>query len=93
MYISSFIVHTLFLGDVFLGEGFTKDKELSVGSTPVAKWLHTIGQKYWNTSILQHRVEPSGMCLVGRGFILQQDNDNKQKCKLCRNDQEKGTRW
>ena len=36
-------------------------------------------------SILQHHAIPSGMCLVGQGFILQQDNDPKHKSKLCQN--------
>ena len=36
-------------------------------------------------SILQRHAIPSGMRLVGQGFILQQDNDPKHKSKLCQN--------
>ena len=36
-------------------------------------------------SILQRHAVPSGMRLVGQGFILQQDNDPKHKSKLCQN--------
>nr|XP_054606757.1 protein FAM200C-like [Nothobranchius furzeri] len=36
-------------------------------------------------SILQRHAVPSGMRLIGQGFILQQDNDPNHKSKLCQN--------
>ena len=35
--------------------------------------------------ILQHHAIPSGLCLVGQGFFLQQDNDPKHTSRLCQN--------
>ena len=37
-------------------------------------------------SILQCHAIPSGVRLVGQGFILQQDNDPKHTSRLCHND-------
>ena len=44
----------------------------------------TLNQKGYH-SILQRHVIPSGLCLVGQGFILQQDNDPKHTSRLCQN--------
>ena len=44
----------------------------------------TLNQK-GNHSILQRHAIPSGWCLVGQGFILQQDNDPKHTSRLCQN--------
>ena len=47
----------------------------------------TLNQKGFH-SILQRHATPSGLCLVGQGFILQQDNDLKHTSRLCQNYQE-----
>ena len=44
----------------------------------------TLNQK-GDHSILQHHAIPSGLRLVGQGFILQQDNDPKHTSRLCQN--------
>ena len=43
-------------------------------------------------SILQSHAVPSGLCLVGQGFILQQDNDPKHTFRLSELPQKKITR-
>ena len=55
----------------------------------------TLNQKV-DHSILQRHAIPSGLCLVGQGFILQQDNDPKHTSRLCqihlrRKDQDGGS--
>ena len=45
----------------------------------------TLNQKGYH-SILQRHAITSGLCLVGQGFILQQDNDPKHTSRLCQND-------
>ena len=44
----------------------------------------TLNQKSYH-SILQRDAIPSGRCLVGQGFMLQQDNDPKHTSRLCQN--------
>ena len=44
----------------------------------------TLNQKGYQ-SILQRHVIPSGLHLVGQGFILQQDNDPKHTSSRCQN--------
>ena len=44
----------------------------------------TLNQKGYH-SILQRHAIPSGLRLVGQGFILQQDNDPKHTSRLCQN--------
>ena len=44
----------------------------------------TMNQKGYH-SILQHHAISSGLCLVGQGFILQQDHDPKHTSRLCQN--------
>ena len=44
----------------------------------------TLNQK-GDHSILQRHAIPSGLRLVGQGFILQQDNDPKHTSRLCQN--------
>ena len=47
--------------------------------------LHRVKGKLKQTgyqSILQHHVIPSGLQLVGKGFVLMQDNDPKHTGKL-----------
>ena len=44
----------------------------------------TLNQKGYH-SILQRHAIPSDPCLVGQGFILQQDNDPKHTSRLCQN--------
>ena len=36
----------------------------------------TLNQKGYHSIVQRHAI-PSGLCLVGQGFILQQDNDPK----------------
>uniref|UniRef100_Q7M3L8 Orf within vasotocin gene (Tes1 element) n=1 Tax=Eptatretus stoutii TaxID=7765 RepID=Q7M3L8_EPTST len=45
----------------------------------------TLNRKGYH-SILQRHAIPSGLRLVGQGFILQQDNDPKHTSRLCQND-------
>ena len=44
----------------------------------------TLNQKGYH-SILQPLAIPSGLCRVGQGFILQQDNDPKHTSRVCQN--------
>ena len=44
----------------------------------------TLNQKGYH-SILQRHAIPSGLCLVGQRFILQQDNDPNHTSRLCQN--------
>ena len=48
-------------------------------------WGCFSGSRVSYHSILQHHAVPSGVHVVGQGFILQQDNDPKHKSKLCQN--------
>ena len=48
-------------------------------------WGCFSGSRVGDQTILQCHAVPSGMHVVGQGFILQQDTDSKHKSKLCQN--------
>ena len=55
------------------------------GGGSMMVWGCFSGSRVSYHSILQRHAVPSGMHVVGQGFILQQDNDPKHKSKLCQN--------
>ena len=45
----------------------------------------TLNQNGYHSILQHHAPIPSGLCLVGQGFILQQDNDPKNTSRRCQN--------
>lgn len=66
-------------GSIMVWGGFCFD-----GVGQLIKIDGKMDQKYYHR-LLQHHIIPSGLRLLGNGFIFQQDNDPKHTSKLCKN--------
>lgn len=66
-------------GSVMVWGGFSYD-----GVGELVKIDGKMDQNYYHRLLSQHII-PSGLSLLGNGFIFQQDNDPKHTSKLCQN--------
>lgn len=57
---------------------------ISVNGVSTLKRIDGIMDKKVYHNILVRQAVPAGLSLIGKGFILQEDNDPKHASKLCR---------